>query len=349
MEFDRETRSGHVSAVSQLPGQRRSAYSTSMAAAPAEPARRVLDRLRALAADPARQADYAAEALLRTADAEVANAAANILAEYPRPSARPEIIGRIQELRAARRRDPGGALRAALIRALEPIARHDDTELLAEIIATAEGSLQGPADGPRAAALLALHRLDPVRAAYHAVDLLWEYAKRASAGKMGSEPAASAIRVLAASGQTLAVYSALASGMEVPTDVVGECIRALEGAPPLVAERLFAQFTGGRDEFLLLGAVDLAIAHPGSPALHALLAEFLETAPPDVFRYAVSAIVASRRTDLLGLILTAAEAETKPRRLTVYRDALALARGDERVPSVLASVRSRLAELRTEG
>ena len=291
-----------------------------------------------------RQAEFAAEAIVATTDPEVATATAQVLIDYPQPRERTALLARIRELRAGKKHDRGGALRAALLAALGPVASQDDVELLETITQEAEKSFQGSGDGLRAAALVALHQVDSDRAAYHAVDLLWEYGKRRPEGKAGSEPALSAVRVLGATGQPLAVYAALVSGLEFPTDVTAECLRALEGAPPWVVERLFGMFTGGRDEFLLLGAVDLIIAHPGSPSLHALFSEFLQLAPPDVFRYAATASVASRRHDLIGLLIAAAEQETRHRRLSVYADAFGLARADERVPPTLVSIRDRLSQ-----
>ncbi|MFN0145906.1 MAG: hypothetical protein ACKVT1_05300, partial [Dehalococcoidia bacterium] len=101
-----------------------------MAKTTASEARRRLDRLRALKADPPRQADFAAEIFADETNADVLMSVLSALAAHPRPALRPALVERYGWFDSlGSKRDPGGMVRSGILRALRDIAHPDDGEL----------------------------------------------------------------------------------------------------------------------------------------------------------------------------------------------------------------------------
>src|SRR5436190_10197798 len=138
-------------------------------------ARRQLDRLAALKFEPARQAEQAA-AMIEEGDApaEALTAALTVLAAHPLHRARPAIAAKLDGLLAAgRKRDPGGFLRAALCRALAPIALGEDAGRFAAACETHEPTPldQHAPSVLRAAGVAGLAGVEPDLGAIYAVRL----------------------------------------------------------------------------------------------------------------------------------------------------------------------------------
>lgn len=176
---------------------------------PSHDSRRAGDRLRALSLDAAAQAEFAAELLTTVRDPLVLDSALRVLEGAPREGARPALVALYAELEAApSKRDAGGMTRAAILRALRPVATTEDAPLFERASRTYEPS---PADsrgpvGVRAAGLAGLVALDPPAAIIRAAQLLWDW-ENASRGD--GEPVGTAVRALAALDQQAALITFL--------------------------------------------------------------------------------------------------------------------------------------------
>ncbi|MCC6381401.1 MAG: hypothetical protein IT304_02780 [Dehalococcoidia bacterium] len=291
--------------------------------------RRTIDRLRALRHDPAARAAFAAQALPGERNSEVLLALLGALAGHVVPDAGDGLRAALVYLRAdPRRRDPGGFVRAATLRALAPLATGDDLVLFLEATHTYEPS---PQDGAapsvlRAAGLAGLLLLDEREATAAAIRLLADNSRTAL---MTGEPALTAARALAAAGQVLPLYlfSLLEAGL---AEVVAECLRGLAAAPTAVLAHALEHFAQEDREIVLLAVCDLVTTAEAEEPVLEPAARLLSTlASDDLYAYLVAAIVAARRRHLVGVLLNAAEREHRPERLRILADSLVLLPGEE--------------------
>lgn len=304
--------------------------------------RRKLDRLRALARTPGAAA-YALELIATDRQAEVLLAALKVLSGAPHHGAHDALVARYEEFeRGGRQRDAGGYVRAALLQALEPLILPGDLPLLTRAVQVHEPSPQDAAapTGVRAAAVAAMLRLDPELASYHGVAMLHD--ERRTSHFTG-EPAVTAVRVLAAAGQEVALVGfALGGGHP---EVVAECLRELRTVPPTVLAKVVeaARRAAELDEVVALGLCDLFVRHQPDEALCTAMAEFMRrAASPELYHYLAAAIVAERREDLLAALAEVARAETNRDKLRALAEALDVRRGDPAVGKILALVEQRL-------
>ncbi|MGH2634054.1 MAG: hypothetical protein ACRDG3_11640 [Tepidiformaceae bacterium] len=309
--------------------------------------RRALDRLRALRGDPERRREFAIELLAETDSAELLPSVLDILAQQPGSDLRDGLHAKYSVLEALpKKRDPGGFVRAAIIRVLQGAAGPDDVPLFERAIATYEPT---PADtnGPavlRAAGLVALAGADAQSAALHAVPLL---AQTARASAMTGEPALTAARVLAALGEDTALYLFAEMGLTDPlgtnTEVVAESVRALTALP---ARHLLALFALSRSSDTVIEAafIDVVIEHAPDETLTAWLAQLLRsTRSDDLYAFAVTSMVAKHGDHLLRVLEGLASGETAVPRLKTLESSLSMLAGDARADAALAAVRSKLA------
>jgi hypothetical protein len=265
-----------------------------------------LSRLRALQGSPVEQFALALTMLDRESNADAVIAAAEVTEAAEDERARPALLARYDRCdENGARRDPGGAIRIAVIRALQPIAWPDDAALFARAATTYEFRFGEVAGDLRAAGLLALSRVDPTLAGFHAVRLLHD----AYTSPMSGEPAGTAARVLAALGQTLPLYACVIREGTVPGEVLAECFRGLTPLPAAFIPSLIERFRDSRDEVVLLGLFDLLLEHPARAEFAPFLRDFLRTTNLlDLYRSLVATIVATRDPDwLAGLRRLAAE------------------------------------------
>ena len=239
------------------------------------------------------------------------------------PRLRAGLLARYQQLAAnGPKLDPTTTVRSEILIALREAVLPADLDLLETAAITYEVGYGGELAGPlRAAAVVAMVPIDPVRASLHAVRLL---ADGRNTNEMSGEPALSAAKVLAARGETLAIYSrALADGNG--GEVLGECLRSLTGLPAQLALLLAAKHAENRDEAVLLGLADLVLGHPDPAVAANFLPGWLSgLASEDLFRYIATAAVASRREDLRRVIVGLAAAEVRRERRAILEEALAL-------------------------
>ncbi len=249
----------------------------------------ILHHLRSLAHQPDEQVRYALETLERERGKQVVSEALVALNQRPVPQARPILLRLYWHYdEAGIKRDVGGDLRTALIGALLPVADARDQALAEHALATYEflpPTREESTGGLRAAGLILLHNLDPVLASYHATRLLVDE----HTSRMSGEPAVSAARLLAGQGQLLPLYSYLFAQHHRHPEVEAECLRHLANAPVSIVEAVISFYrtpisigTGvpvpryeTRDDVVLLGLFDLALAWPSNPVNLSFIEAFL--------------------------------------------------------------------------
>ena len=214
---------------------------------------------------------------------------ATALAHYERLAAEPT------------RNDPGAHVRAALLRALRPVALPQDIGMLERATATYEYLPPGPqevAGRLRGAALVTLADLDERLAGFYAARLITDPDPLTSS--MSGEPALTAVRVLAAQDQLTVLYGWLTSAGPRAPEPAAEALRAMTGAPASIVLDLVERMWASRDEVLLLGLFDLLLATPEAERFEGFVLEFLrDTELMDLFGAIAATIIASRRERLI--------------------------------------------------
>lgn len=292
-----------------------------------------LDQLRRLAADPPAQAELAAR-LLSERNAEVQLAALRVLIDRPDPAWRLALLKAYAPLQAGgSRRDPGGAVRAAVLRALAPVALLEDAPLLEQAATTYEFLFGEAAGDLRAAAIQALDQVDHRLAGFHAVRLLTDQ----HTSIMSGEPAVTAARLLAGRGQALPLYAYVVRAEAPLGDVAAECLRGLTALPASLLPGLLGRYRDSTDEILLLGLFDLLLAHEARDEYRQVILDFLrETRLLALYRSLVVTLVTTRDESWVAALEALAGEEPDPRKQEYLREALALApppAGSRRRPS----------------
>ena len=280
-----------------------------------------LNQLTSLARSPNEQGDYAASLLDKERDIEVVLAALAVLAAREDVRFRPVLLRKYQYCdHNGVRRDPGGSVRIAVLRALRPIAPHDDIPLLERVVSTYE-FLYGEAAGDlRAIALLLLNEVAPDLAGYHAVRLLVdEYTSM-----MSGEPAVTAVRVLAAQHQFPSVYGFVMQPQPRPGEVA-ESLRSLTTIPSSLLPAVVEKYGPSEDEVVLLGLFDLLLTHEARPAYLRFMLEFLPTTSRyNIYRYLLIVLITSDDAVVMTQVEAMAEAEEDSYKVDIWRDVMAL-------------------------
>lgn len=238
--------------------------------------------------------------LARARTAEAVTAALSVISAG-NPRLREAILERYQNIGAdPRRLDADGAIRAALLRGLRACALGADVGLMEEAVQTYEFGTRGQhaemACNLRAAGLLTLADLDERLAAFHATRLLADQ----FTAKGSREPALTAVRLLAATGHQLTLYTHLLVGAPIGEEAA-ECFRALAGAPTSVLLDLGRRWQSSADETALLGLFDTLLGHQQVDRFGPLVMQFIEKSPLlDLVAYVATAIVAGHREALVG-------------------------------------------------
>ena len=307
--------------------------------------RRALDRLAALKNDPAHRIEFAIELLRESDDPLVLHQALAALGDAPPEQAADPLRRLLQQFSSSPKRDPGGLLRAAILGHLDQQLTNDDLPLIEKAVVTVEWTPTDNAGAAvlRAAALVALDRLDPELAVAHAAVMLANASDPRSTSHMTGEPATTAARVLTARDQwpALLVFVQAADG-ETPAEPLFEAIRGLDGVPEAVLVPVIANLEDPR-EVILLGLCDLVVAHRGGPEIEAWLAGFLRgLSSIDIYRYLLAAIVASRRHDLFEIAARSLAGEFDRNRLAAALETLPLAVHEPTATELLKTLQSRL-------
>jgi hypothetical protein len=308
-------------------------------------------RLESLADEPDKQAALAME-IVEDGSPFDAVAALALLRDRADAEFRPRLWAVYEYLAAdGIRRDAGGIVRVALLRALAPIVVASDAPRLEAAARTVELTPPGPKDvaaGIRGAALVALVSVDHERAGLSAVRLLHDL----ETDRMSGEPAATAARVLRALEERLPLYAyVLGTPHRVP-EVTAECLPALGRLDTSLVEDLFDRFEGaGSAEPTEWAALyELAVEHEDVDRLVPRLATALDAAEdPDLLLYLATLMIGRRRPALLAAVLHAAQWEMKGPRASIYREALELRAGDPDVDAMMDVLDKRLSALAGRG
>jgi hypothetical protein len=303
----------------------------------------LLAELSRLSADPLAQARLACEILAAERRPQLVGPALAALEETPVPEARPALLSLYADLDAdGVRHDAGGTFRAAALRSLRPWATVDELPLLERAVTTYEFLPPGRSEEAtpiRAAGLVAMADLDPELAGFHAARLL---ADVEHTSRLSGEPAKTAVGVLAARSELLALYHCVLGGRQVE-DAIAECLRHLAAAPDSIVGALFERFGADASETVQLGVIDMLLARPERPLFHQELRARLQArAGLAVTRYLAVTMVASRRAELVAEVLAAVRGERDARRLEALAEGLALLPGDPEAWRALEEARARV-------
>ena len=286
-----------------------------------------LQQLRALQDDPEARAAYAVTLLQPKFGPEVVRAALRVLVMHPHLPARAALT-RLFDHYASQgvTRDPGTYVRSEIVRALRPFAEPADVPLLEQALLTYEfpaPAFQEEAALLRSGALVTLAEVEDVRARYHATRLLAD----PLTDPMSGEPALTAISVLVAQGELLPLYFyATQDQNRMRGEVASVCLRALGALPAEAVPPLVANYAECENPVLLVGLVDLLLAHPQLEITHETLARLLvEVKDTDLYRYVATVLLASGHAVLRQLVLDAAKGIIAPPKqailLEVFQDA----------------------------
>lgn len=297
-----------------------------------------LQELRELAGDPAAQTVLAVRVLVEDEDVQTIRAALEVVKRRPTPSARPVLCERFEYYAAEGvRRDAGTYLRAAIVQALRPIALPDDLPLLERAATTYEFLPRAHSEEAsllRSAALVSLEAVDAQLAAFHCIRLLADpYTSHFS-----GEPAVTAVRVLAALDNYLALYYYALHQPDPQSDVLSECLKNLARLPGSLLPGLVAKFGATDDEVVLVGLLDLLLDTGGSLFIHDFLGRTEKYA---VYRYLVTRLVASHAQPDRAELSHQASHERNARKLGILEEALSLGGADAKTQAALAEVRRR--------
>jgi hypothetical protein len=290
-------------------------------------------KLAALREDPPAQRAYALELLAPQHGREAVQAALAILGEdMPEEGYRPLKALYLHYLQSGVRGDPGGYLRAEIIRLLRPWLRQEDAGWLAKAALTFEfppPTFQEEGALLRASALVALNDVDEEAARYRAAALLLHE----HTDPMSGEPARTAAVVLANLDELAALVAYVLQPVEKMAPEVGaECLRQLASVPDAGLEVVLAHYGEVEQPLLIVGLAELLMTHKAGQTLANRLAQLLHTSDDrDVYRYIASALLAQGVAWQRDLLLMEALGVQERWRAAVLLEVLELAKNDESV------------------
>jgi hypothetical protein len=302
-----------------------------------------LQQLRALIDKPDERAAYAVTLLQPKFGLEVVRAALRVLVTHPYPTARPALV-RLFDHYATQgvTRDPGTYVRSEIVRALRPLCEPADIGLLEAALLTYEfpaPAFREEAALLRSGALVALAELEDVRARFHATRLLAD----PLTDPMSGEPALTAVTLLAAQGELLPLYFyATQEQARMQAEVASACLRSLGALPPEAVPPLVACYVACTNPVLLVGLVDLLLAHADLAVSQETFARLMvEVRDMDLYRYLATALLAAGNEDLRRLVLDAARGILEDAKHEVLADVLSEAGEGDDLRAALAALRAR--------
>jgi len=296
-------------------------------------ARRKMDRLRALRGNAGQLHEHALSIIADEGSPELLGRALEALGDNVKDSDGPILRALYADFdQDGARRDPGGTVRVEVLRTLWHLRSREDLALASNAARKVEPSLQGNGEIIRAAGLALLGVLDPEAARFAAIETLGNR----DASRFSGEPSITAARLLGNLGDTGSLLLFVLMERHASPEVRAEAIRGLGDAPIEQLERLLPELAGEGGDVILLGLADLVTALPPGAAVSNVVGQLLRSAAGDeMYGFVVSAIVASRRTELLDVLTETLPAETRRPRLAAALEALALA---PQTPSVVAAL-----------
>lgn len=218
------------------------------------------------------------------------------------------------------KRDGGGYIRAAVVRALRPVSDPGDSELFQHAMSSYEidGSMELNGD-LRAAGLVAMNDIDPDLAANWAARLMLDPQMTFS-----GDPANTAIRLLASHGNLAPIFGMVSWGQS-RTDVLAEGLRNLADLHDDLLSILVDRYIENEDEQIILGLFDLLLAHRSRDSwIDRIEQWFRTTTVMDLYGVIAIQLVASRSEPLITMLRHLRETEFDTMRRTMLDEALAL-------------------------
>ncbi len=314
----------------------------------ASEARRKVDRLRALRGSPGQLHDFAMQVIAEEGSPELVKLALESLGEQVRPADGPILRALYEDFdRDGAKRDPGGDVRVEVLRALWHLHSQDDLPLALHARNTSERTLQANGEMIRAAGLALLGVLDPARGAVEAVLVLGrdDADPPRTSSTMTGEPALTAVRLLASLGETSSLLLYVLSGSPPNSEVTGEALRGLVSLDPAILEPILMDLARSDDDGLLVAVCDVLVELPASPGTEALVRVLLDSpSRGEVYQFLVSSVVASRRQDLIAMVVESLPREMSQKRLRSALEALRLAPKTGALEAALLELEGRLAK-----
>jgi len=304
--------------------------------------RRRMDRLHALRNDPPAVRDLAREILPGEANPDLILLALQALSDGASFSDREVLRDLYAWLEQDfSRRDTTGTLRVEVLRVLWHLRSREDLDIAEAAARRREPSMTESDRVIRAAGLALLGVLDPEAAAYRAATIL----ALGDAAQMSGEPALTAARLLGLLGHSVALTAHLLNSPPgEPPEVTAECLRGLSGLPLPWVQPVLDLYVESSNSIVLLGLADLVVSLEPGKAINSAVRGMLANAPtPEVYGFLATAVVASRRSDLLAAMLESLPAEMLHARLRLAQEALQFAPQTPDVSTAMAALKSRLA------
>lgn len=255
-------------------------------------------------------------------DLDVVRTAIGLLGEAESPAWRDELIGKYTWCEEQPvRRDGGGYIRAAIVRALRPVSDPSDSALFQRAMNSYEidGAMELCGD-LRAVGLLAMNDIDPDLAANWAARLMLDPQVTFS-----GDPATTAIRLLASHANLAPIFGMVSWGSG-RADVLAEGLRNLTELHADLLPMLVDRYFDNEDEQIILGLFDLLLGH----ATRDMWCEEIErwfrtTTVMDLYGIVAMQVVASRSEALITMLRGLREIEVDPLRRGMLDQALSLA------------------------
>lgn len=268
------------------------------------------------------QVGAAVKAMNTSSDLEVVQAAIEILRERALPELREQLLAKYAWCRAhPHRRDGGGFIRAAIVRAMVPVSSPEDSALFQEAVLTYE--MDGPTEvcgDLRAAGLIALNDIDPDLAASYAARFLLD-----PQFTFSGEPVTTAIKLLASHSNLAPIFGALSWGMG-RSDVIAEGLRNLTEIHDDLLPILVERYIKDEDEQIILGLFELLLGHRTRDTWSETIRQWFQTTTVmDLYGIVAIQVVASRSEVLIGMLRDIRSTEVDRLRLGMLDQALELA------------------------
>lgn len=254
-------------------------------------------------------------------DLDLVRTAISILGAEESPTWRDDLIAKFAWCEAQPiRRDGGGYIRAALVRALRPISDPSDAALFQQAMSAYEidGAMELCGD-LRAVGLLAMNDIDPDLAANWAARLMLDPQVTFS-----GDPATTAIKLLASHANLAPVFGMVSWG-QARNDVLAEGLRNLTELHADLLPMLVDRYIENEDEQIILGLFDLLLGHATRDRWAAEIERwFRTTTVMDLYGIVAVQVVASRSEVLITMLQQLRDLEVDGMRRQMLNEALAL-------------------------
>ncbi len=255
-------------------------------------------------------------------DLDLVRTAIGILGEAESPTLRDELLAKYARCQAqAARRDGGGYIRAAIVRAIRSVSDPADAALFQQAMTTYEidGAMELCGD-LRAVGLLAMNDVDPELAANWAARLMLDPQVTFS-----GDPANTAIRLLASHGNLAPIFGMVSWGTG-RSDVLAEGLRNLVDAPLALLPLLVERYEESEDEQIILGLFELLLGHASRDTWRAWIEQwFRTTTVMDLYGIVAMQVVGSRSEVLITMLRQLRDTESDGMRRQMLEQTLTLA------------------------